>query len=217
MALIKIFQQWGMPKSIRVDNGMPLGDPQRKLIPELALWLTAKNIKVLFNRPRRPTDNAIVERMQRTTKNWAEINSAKNIKDLEEKLNRVQIIQRQKFKVARLNNQTRLEAFPNLLDNPRKYQQKEFDIEKAYERLGAWTFVRKVSSAAQLRLYHEIYHVDKAVKSQYVSIKFNAEDIAWVITDSKGNYITTCKAKNLSQKHIQNLIVGQRNSQKRKT
>ena len=59
--LIELFQQWGMPLSIRVDNGMPLGDPQRKSIPELSLWILAKNIEVIFNRPRQPTDNAKVE------------------------------------------------------------------------------------------------------------------------------------------------------------
>jgi hypothetical protein len=35
-ALINLFKKWGMPKSIRVDNGKPLGDPQRKLVPLLS-------------------------------------------------------------------------------------------------------------------------------------------------------------------------------------
>jgi len=213
-ALITIFQQWGMPKSIRVDNGMPLGDPQRKLIPELALWLTAKNIEVLFNRPRRPTDNAKVERMQRTTKNWAHIESAKDVEDLALRLKKVCLIQRQKFKVCRLGNITRLEAFPDLVRNPRKYDAKQFDIQKAYERLAAWTFVRKVSSAGQLRIYHKIYKVDKEYYRQYVSIKFDPKGANWNIIDAQGNHIKTCEATNLKVRNIQNLTVGQRTLKK---
>ncbi len=54
-------------------------NPQRKSIPPLALWLTAMNVVVIFNRPRRPTDNAKVERMQRTTKNWAQVKDCEDI------------------------------------------------------------------------------------------------------------------------------------------
>ena len=62
--LIKAFCIWGKPQSVRLDNGRPLGDPQRKSFPTLGLWLTALGIEVIYNRPRRPTDNASVERMQ---------------------------------------------------------------------------------------------------------------------------------------------------------
>lgn len=213
-ALITVFQQWGVPKSIRVDNGMPLGDPQRKLIPELVLWLTAKNIEVLFNRPRRPTDNAKVERMQRTTKNWAHIESAKNVEDLATRLKHICLIQRQKFKVRRLGYITRLEAFPELVKNQRIYDSKQFDIHKAYKRLAAWTFVRKVSSAGQLRLYHVIYNINKPYYRQYVSIKFDPQNRSWNIFDEQGNHIKTCQAHNLQPIHIQNLTVGQRTLEK---
>ena len=134
-ALIQIFQQWGMPKSVRVDNGMPLGDPQRKSIPELALWLTAIGIEVFFNRPRRPTDNAKVERMQRTTKNWACIEQAKDYQDLAQRLQYVGLIQREHFKVSRLENKTRMQAFPDLTNNLRKYDPDNFQVHKAYQRL----------------------------------------------------------------------------------
>ena len=58
--LIKTFHTWGKPQSVRLDNGRPLGDPQRKSFPTLGLWLTALGIEVIYNRPRRPTDNASV-------------------------------------------------------------------------------------------------------------------------------------------------------------
>ena len=84
--MIHAFKKWGKPKSIRVDNGKPLGDPQRKSIPPLALWLEGMGIQVIFNRPRRPTDNAKVERMQQTTKNWAGVEACKNLAQLKRQL-----------------------------------------------------------------------------------------------------------------------------------
>src|SRR3954468_9301443 len=66
----QLFEQWGLPSYIRVDNGKPFGDPQRCSVPELALWLIGLGIEVVWNRPRTPKDNAKVERMQATTSRW---------------------------------------------------------------------------------------------------------------------------------------------------
>ena len=61
------FEQWGLPKSIKVDNGKPFGDPQRSSVPVLALWLIGLGVEVIWNPPRSPRANAKVERMQGTT------------------------------------------------------------------------------------------------------------------------------------------------------
>lgn len=208
--LIKLFKYWGMPKSIRVDNGMPLGDPQRKSIPELALWLIAKGIDVIFNRPRQPTDNAKVERMQRTTKNWAEIADSKNIEDLNLKLKMASIFQREKYKVTRLQNRTRLEVFPSLYSNNKIYDPHDFQIDRAYKRLEGWTFIRKVSTGSQLALYGQSYFIGKGYRNQYLTAKFNTEKICWEICDNQHQQICTFPARNLESENIKNLTVGQR-------
>lgn len=208
--LIELFQQWGMPLSIRVDNGMPLGDPQRKSIPELSLWILAKSIEVIFNRPRQPTDNAKVERMQRTTKNWAVIDQAQNITDLEKRLNKAIIIQREKFAVSRSQNQTRLEAYPGLLTNSRSYDAELFNAAKAYKRIADCSFVRKVSSQGQISLYSRNYILPKKYKATFVHIKFDPKLIEWKIFDEHNKFILDTKAVNLSAENIKNLSVGQR-------
>ncbi len=142
-----------MPKTIRVDNGKPLGDSQRKSIPPLALWLTAMNVVVIFNRPRRPTDNAKVERMQRTTKNWAQVKDCEDINQVRNQLNTVCEIQRSQFKVKRLKNKTRMEAFPQINHSPRVYQADSFCLQKAYGQLAKWSFQRRVSNNGQFSLY----------------------------------------------------------------
>ena len=209
-ALEELFVQWGMPIAIRVDNGMPLGDPQRKSIPELALWLLCKDIEVIFNRPRLPTDNAKVERMQRTTKNWAEVTQAKDIDDLAARLEQAIIIQREKLKVRRLGRRTRLQAYPSLVSNNRLYSPDYFCVEKAYKRLEGWTMVRKVSSHGQISLYGVQHHIGKQHKGAYVSIKLHSQSLQWIVYDGNNNLIAQCQASNLSADNIKNLSVGQR-------
>lgn len=199
-----------MPITIRVDNGMPLGDPQRKSIPELALWLLSKDIEVIFNRPRLPTDNAKVERMQRTTKNWADITQAKNVDDLAVRLKQVIVIQREKLKIRRLGLRTRLQAYPALTSNTRIYSPEYFCVEKAYKRLEGWTMVRKVSSNGQISLYSLQYYIDKQLKGTYVSIKLDSQSLQWMIYDTSNKLIAQCQASNLTADNIKNLSVGQR-------
>jgi hypothetical protein len=56
-----VFKTFGVPSWIKVDNGRPLGDPQLEIIPPLALWLLCLGIKVIWNRPATPQDNAKVK------------------------------------------------------------------------------------------------------------------------------------------------------------
>jgi len=203
-----------MPKSIRIDNGAPMGDPQRKSIPSLALWLEGKGVQVIFNRPRRPTDNAKVERMQRTTKNWAEVKDCQDIVQLTERLNRACFIQREVYKVSRLQNRTRKDVFPQLYNNPRTFDSNDFDVQKAYQRLEGWTFVRQTSSIGQFTLYRQVYYLGKAYAKQHIAAKFNATAIEWQIFDAQGSLIKAVKAKKMDEMNIRNLTVCQRTNKK---
>lgn len=214
------FAKWGIPKSIRVDNGKPLGDPQRKRIPELALWLIGLGISVIFNRPRKPTDNAKVERMQRTTQNWADIKNAPNGETLQSQLNDAIIIQRKFFKVRRLGGKTRLEVFPQILNNERTYindinfEKQIFDIQKVYQAIAKWQFIRQLSKTGQFSLYKQVYYIDYKKAKTYVVIKLNAEHLNWEISDTNGKIIKTIKIKNFDLDNILNLTICQRTKKK---
>src|SRR3954471_11276520 len=107
------FEQWGLPAHIRVDNGKPFGDPQRCSIPELALWLTGSGIEVRWNRPRTPKDNAKLERMQATT--------SRNCTELQAKLDRAAIVQRERYQLRRVGPKSSKELYPELWTNSRTY------------------------------------------------------------------------------------------------
>ena len=209
-ALIEVFNQWGVPASIRVDNGAPLGAPKQDHIPPLALWLIGLGIDVIFNRPGRPTDNAVVERMQQTTKNWAEVSNAPNFNQLTTKLKKVHFMQRESYRVRRLDHKTRLEAFPELTQNRRKYTQQLFCWTRVMKKLAQYTFVRKVSKIGQFILYGQRYSIGQKLKRQYVTIQLDAQQILWHIFDASGHFIDALPAKNFEPHHIYNLTVCQR-------
>lgn len=215
--LINAFSIWGKPQSVRLDNGRPLGDPQRKSFPTLGLWLTAFGIEVIYNRPRRPTDNASVERMQQTTKNWAEIGQAKKLDDLQMRLNWAGSIQREKYNVSRLSNQTRKEAFPQLWNNANSYCQGDFDANRAFQHLTNYLFARVVSKNGVISLYGNIYSIGKKMMPSEVSVRFDSENKFWLILDKTGTQIKELKARNFTQDHLWNLTLCQRTSSKKIT
>lgn len=207
--LIAVFKRWGRPVSIKVDNGQPLGDPQKKTIPVLALWLISFDIQVIWNRPRRPTDNAIVERMQGTTKRWVEIERCGDRSALQEKLNEVKELQRDHYEVTRLKSKTRSAVFPDLYEIKRRYSRADFDARRAHAFLSKTRFVRKVSSNGSISLYDQRYQVGLGYKDQEVAVGFDAEAVAWVVYSAQGQEIKRLGAHCFSAAHIWSLSVSQ--------
>jgi len=214
-ALIKTFRIWGKPQSIRLDNGRPLGDPQRKSFPTLGLWLTACGIHVIYNRPRRPTDNASVERMQQTTKNWGEIGQATDIKNLQERLDNIGYLQRECYKVSRLGYQTRRQVFPQLWQNMNTYYLNDFDAQKAFRHLADYSFARIVSQNGSISLYGNTYSIHKSMINSTVSVQFDAKYKVWRVLDKTGTLIKELKAHNFTKEHLWNLTLCQRTSSKK--
>lgn len=208
--LIQVFERWCMPFSINADNGKPLGDPQRKGIPELAMWLLGLNINVTWSRPKRPTDNPQVERMQRTSANWAEVAQCANLEELQQWLDITAYRQRSLFKVSRLKKKTRSEAFPGLLSSNRPYLCEGFQEKRIYSFLAQYTFKRKVAPNGQITLLGQVYHIATACKRQYVSAVLDPETVEWSFLDQKNDCIRKTPAKNFTKEHFLNLTTSQR-------
>ena len=150
----QIFEQWGLPRYIRVDNGKPFGDPQRCSIPELGLWLIGLGITVVWNRPRSPKDNATVERMQSTTSRWAEVEQCDSCTVLQQRLDKAGTVQREQYQVRRLGGKSRKELYPELWNNSRIYKSKEaFDISRVCTYLSQVRFTRKTNKKGTFTFY----------------------------------------------------------------
>lgn len=175
-AMCHCFEQWGLPRRIKVDNGKPLGDPQRSSVPVLALWLIALGIQVIWNRPRSPKDNAKVERMQATSSRWVEIEQCNSCTELQSRLDTAASIQTQHFPLRRMSNKSRKELYPALYSNDRVYNASSaFDINKVRAYLsGEVIFVRKVSKRGIINFYAQSVYIGIRYKNSYVYLHYDA-------------------------------------------
>ena len=213
---LAIFQEWGKPGSMRVDNGEPLGSPNTDTTPDLALWCILHDIDMIWNKPHCPQMNGVVEKMQDTSQRWAEIDKALNIEDLQQRLDQEAHIQRAQFKVTRLGNKTRLIAYPELISAQRTWQteaENKADIKRVYQFLAKKTYARKVSSAGQINIFAQKLSAAKAfkdLKGLYVQVKLNPETSAWDIYYAY-KLIKSFLAKEMNRQNVENLSVMSKN------
>jgi hypothetical protein len=62
------FGRYGLPLTMRVDNGAPFGNRGPRGLSQLSVWWLRLGIKVEFTRPARPQDNGAHEQMHRVLK-----------------------------------------------------------------------------------------------------------------------------------------------------
>lgn len=194
-ALIKVFEKWGIPSWIKVDNGRPFGDPRLEVVPPLALWLIALGIPVIWNPARSPKKNAIVERSQGVLGKWTEFHNCRDRDHLQVRLNREGKFYNYHFPIRKLSGQKRIEAFPDLAHTGRPYQPEKFQLKRALNFLAQGNWVRKVSSTGQISMYNHRFSVGMRFKYQNISLKICPERNAWQIFDATGELIKAVPTK----------------------
>lgn len=176
-----------MPKGIRTDNGLPFGVPSRDVVPIMSLWLKAWGIAPILNRPRRPTDNSVVERGQGTTSRWAEVEKCADLAELQQRLDEACLLQREKYPVSRLGNVPRGQLHKSLWAKTRPFDQAVFDEKKAYEYLSKSVMPRKVSENGTILIYDKVFSVGAQHKRKTVFVKSSPMAPEWNVIDDKGN------------------------------
>jgi hypothetical protein len=209
LQLVTYFLRWGKPGAMRVDNGAPLGHPTLQMTSPLALWLIAMDIDMIFNRPKCPQQNGVVECMQATSGNWIEPEKITDLAHLQLRLAQESLLQRQLLPVKRLNNKTRLETFPQLETSRRPYQADDFDEQRVYGFLAKKIYTRKVSSAGTIAHYQQIFSVGATYKAQFVQLRFDVASECWLIFNQH-QQIKTIPARHLTKESIENLTTCQR-------
>jgi hypothetical protein len=201
------FRNWGLPKAIRVDNGKPLGDPQRASVPELALWLLGLGVEVIWNAPRSPRANAKVERMQATTAAWAEVQSCADCGQLQKRLHAAARLQREKYGVRRLGGKSRRQVYAALWNNPRTYHRDHFALRRVYQYLSEVCFKRKVNKKGCFTFYAQNVYVGPAHREKTVSITFDICKKHFVVSDEHRGAFACFAADNFNASAIQTLNV----------
>jgi hypothetical protein len=206
--LRRAFQRWGLPQGIRVDNGWPWGSAG-DLPTGLALWLIGLGLKVLWNPPRRPQKNGVVERSQGTGKRWADPASCEDIEALRRRLQEQDAIQREFY--PSIGGKSRMEAFPGLRHSGRPYRPEteaaRWDVHLAWDHLSEYVLTRRVDHGGTISVYNRNRYVGKTLRGQVVYVRLDPLTTEWMCSDSVGRCHTRQKAEELSSDRIPSLDV----------
>jgi hypothetical protein len=207
--LIQVFEKRNRPGSFRVDNGEPFGSPANDTPPPLALWLIGYDIDMIWNKPRCPQMNGVVERLQQTSSRWAEIESCSSYEELQDRLDHQATIQRSVFPVSRLKHQTRLEAFPSAEKSDRIWEPLLFCPQRVYDFLAKKIFTRKISSGGHITHFNKPCHGLRLFKGQFVQLSLNPKTLEWQIIHDYQLIKSWSVAQYLTEERLLNLTIFQ--------
>ena len=192
------FEQWGLPKRIKIDNGRPFVNPNSTEIPTLSiLWWIGLGIEVVQNRPATPQQNGAVESSQGILFRWANPGQYDNIQALNQALVQQSTIQREIYRIPGKNYQTRMELFPQLTHASRPYQPELFDFKRVERFLAQRAWSRKVKKNGEVKFFGKILYVGSKYVAHQVSITYDPYESIWRFHDSYGTLI-----KNLDKKIV---------------
>jgi transposase InsO family protein len=164
--LIYLFDRYGMPLQINVDNGNPWGNSSLVKHTKLTVWLLQLNIMVTHSRPRHPQTNGKNERFHRTLKadliKQQKIENYIHAQKLFDQWRNIYNYHRPHEAINMLVPADRYQ--PSLRRMPEKLPLIEYD-DKA--------IVRKTSDTGIISYKGENYHVGKAFAGYYLEVRPN--------------------------------------------
>jgi transposase InsO family protein len=209
-ALRTVFTQWGLPDQLRMDRDpLWVGSPRLEWPGTLLLWLVGLDIVPVINRAARPTDNAQVERLNRT---WFEhVALGTTYTDLAQlQHSSDQAWQDRRNALPSRNphcqNLPPLVACPGLSVPRRRYtpaiEPDLFDLQRVYHYLSQWDWQRKVDCNGQISLADINYFVGRAYSGQVVQVRFDALNAVFVATAMDGTVLNRFASPVITQEYI---------------
>ena len=209
--LRRAFCRWGRPQRVRVDNGKPWGS-SGDWPPVLALWLVGLGIEVIWNPPRQPQKNGVVERSQGTAKRWAEPEQCDSVEELQARLDEADALQRDAYPYVK--QQSRSEVWPTLTNSGRDYtvagEAEQWCLGHVLEHLSGYAVVRRADSSGKVSLYDRLRYVTVRQAGRSVVVQFDPERCEWVFTDESGNQLRSQAAEEMQAERIRTLWAEQR-------
>ena len=194
-----------------MDNGSPWGT-QSRLPSALGLWLVGLGIDLIYGRPRRSTDNAIVERNHGVLAQWVEAEACLDFQHCQQRLDWAVITQRERYRSP--NGYTRAQTFPELFVKQRIYVTQQEHLHWSRERvalyLSGFTFHRKVEINGQITLFANTYSLGKHYARQTIQITFDPDTFEWCFTDEQAHSIRRHPTKELFYELISQLQLAKR-------
>src|SRR3954451_22174360 len=209
--LRELFVSRGLPRRMRVDNGMPWGS-QGDLPTDLACWLGGLGVGMVLTPPRRPEDNGVVERFQGVGKSWGEPERCRSAAELQRRLDELDRWQRDLYPIAR--GRSRREVYPGLEHSGRPYDPADepalWQLGRAWAWVGQHLVARLVDSQGKVSLYNRPYTVGLRWSRRKIWVGFDPVRGEWMFQDEKGYEIRRQAATELSAEKIVALEVTNR-------
>jgi len=148
------FRRWGLPEALRVDNGSPWGS-WSDLPPPLALWLVGLGLRLLWNPPRRPQANGVVERSHGVAQAWAEPRRCGDVAELQRRVDEEDRVQRELY--PHEAGRPRSAVYPGLAHSGRAYsaawEHRHWSWQRVAEHLASYALPRRVDRSGKVGLY----------------------------------------------------------------
>jgi transposase InsO family protein len=198
-SLRPIFARWGLPKQLRMDRDpLWIGSSRLEWPGTLLLWLVGLGVMPVINRPGQPTDNAQVERLQRT---WlsdvgrgAQADSYAHLQEMSD----AAWHDRRHYLPSRNAHCKGLPpaiAFPELLHSGRPYHPAQeadlFDIARVYAYLADWEWQRKVAENGQISIADHNCSISRAHKGQIVKVRIDPTQACFIARDMAGTRLAS--------------------------
>jgi len=202
-ALREMFERYGLPEVLRVDNGGPWGKPQNT--PSwLALWLAGLGICVQWIRPRCPKDNPQIERCNGLIDPWSEPWTCPTREAWQANLEGM--IQRQRDEYPTANQQSRTQIHPEFYVPRRPYRRQDeaalWNIAGARALLAQFSWQRVVSKTGQLTAMNQRFGVGRAYGGKTVTVTYDATDNVYVVQALDGTVLKRGPAKDINTETI---------------
>jgi integrase-like protein len=215
-ALRRIFERWGLPQRMRVDNGYPWGN-SGDFPPELALWLVGLGIEVVWIRPACPQQNGVVERSQDVGRDWFEPQTCTSAAQLQRRCDALDQRQRERYPYQK--GRSRLQVYPGLAHSARRYrasaESRHWDVSRVHQLVSEYVVTRQVDCNGNVSVYNRGRYVGKAHIGTRVFVSLDPSGPTWVIADAKGTQLRAHRAEELSAARIRTLCVTARKGKRR--
>jgi hypothetical protein len=206
--LRNVFVRWGLPRYLRFDNGFPWGSCS-ELPTALALWLIGLGVGLIFNPPRHPQDNGVVERSHQTAQAWVEPETCCAAEELQQRLEEKDRIQRERY--PRVCGLSRWQLYPALRQPERQYsedwEKQNWSLPAARAYLSAHVAQGKVSRQGQVRVYDHRYYLGPLHKGKQACVQYDPAANEWVFSDIHGCQWSRRAAEQISHDRIMALTV----------
>ncbi len=170
--LKRAFQQYGLPRALRTDNGAPFSARAIAGLSRFAIWLVYLDVRIERIEPGEPQQNGRHERFHLTLKQDTASPPANTLRGQQQRFNRFQQVYNEDRPHASLGGRPPGSVFvPSSREYPRKRRELEYPAE---------LLVRKVTGSGRIKLHGTSYFVSEVLLGEYVGLAQQSER-HWVV------------------------------------